>query len=180
MAEKLKCYLVSYNGVKNAGGVEKVCYYLQQIMIQKGFEVVIVDKGLIERSFLGQVYLQIFKKLHIVSFSFLASLFVANKRKNGDIKIAHGFNAPFFRTDYLFVHGTMKGYATAVGSVVGRSAKILFWLEKKACINAQKILSVSQNAIEEIKKFYTKRDLNFTVVNNGVDPTAFFLKKKMT
>ena len=100
---KKNCYLVSYNGLSNAGGVEKVCFYLNDIMAKKGYNVIVIDKELIQNSHLGKLYSKIFGKIHMVAFTFLSSLYVKNHKRKNDILIAHGFNAPFFKIDYLFL-----------------------------------------------------------------------------
>lgn len=169
-----KCFMVSYNGLSNSGGVEKVCNYLYEIFNDKIFDVHVVDNNLISSTFYGKFYKLIFGKIHIVAFSFFSSLYIALQRKKGDIKIAHGFNSPFFKTDYLFVHGTMQGYINETGQTITKGLKILFWLEKKACKNAGVLLSVSQNAINEVKKYYTSRLKKFFIVNNGVDEKVFY------
>lgn len=168
------CYLVSYNGLSNAGGVEKVCFYLNSIMSKKGYNVLVIDKDFIEKYRFGRLYKGFLGKIHIVAFTFLASLYVKTHRKKGDILIAHGFNAPFFKIDYLFLHGTMKGYIIKTKAVASGKNRILFYLERKAVLNAEKILAVSQNAIEEVKKYYTAKPKKYYIVNNGVDASAFY------
>jgi glycosyltransferase involved in cell wall biosynthesis len=175
MSLKKKCFLVSYNGISNAGGVEKVCYYLNDIM-KENYEVILVDKSLVENSFWAKKYIKILKKLHITAFTFFASLYVKNKRREGDILISHGFNAPFFKIDYLFVHGTMKGYAKQTMSKESKGVKALFFLEKLAVRNSEKILAVSQNAVNEVKKYYNGQNKKFFVVQNGVDTDVFYPK----
>lgn len=169
-----KCFMVSYNGLSNSGGVEKVCNYLYEILNDRVFEVNVVDYILISNTFYGKFYKLIFGKIHIVAFSFFSSLYIAIQRRKGDIKIAHGFNSPFFKTDYLFVHGTMEGYTTEIGQNKTRGLKILFWLEKIACKNSEVLLCVSQNAVDEVKKYYTDNIKKFFIVNNGVDDNVFY------
>ena len=171
---KKNCYLVSYNGLSNAGGVEKVCFYLNDIMAKKGYNVIVIDKELIQNYSLGKLYAKVFGKIHMVAFTFLASLYVKNHKRKNDILIAHGFNAPFFKIDYLFLHGTMKGFSIKTNAPINSKNKVLFYLEKKAVLNAEKILAVSQNAIDEVKKYYTNITKNYYVVNNGVDTSVFY------
>ena len=174
MIEKRNCYLVSYNGLSNAGGVEKVSYYLNKILQKRDFNIILVDKQLIEESFLGKLFGIIFKKVPITVFTLLASFYIRFYKKRDDISITQGFNAPFLKTDYLYVHGTMRGYVESVGQKKTFALRMLFFLEKIAIKNAKKILSVSQNAIDEIEKFYTKKQLDYSIVNNGVESDNFF------
>lgn len=58
-----KSYLVSYNGLSNVGGVERVCYYVSNIMRQKGYDVQVVDKDIIERYWLGKFVAFFFGKV---------------------------------------------------------------------------------------------------------------------
>ncbi|MGJ1308316.1 hypothetical protein ACR78O_11975 [Sphingobacterium multivorum] len=136
-----KCFLVSYNGLSNSGGVEKVCFYLNKIMTDKGYDVIVVDKNLIEKTKYAKIFMGIFGKLHVIAFTFFASLFIRNNRNKGDVKIAHGFNAPFFKNDYLFIHGTLKGYCLKTKTRISWSHRILFQLERIAVKNADKILA---------------------------------------
>lgn len=169
-----RCFLVSYNGLSNTGGVEKVCHYLYEIFNEKSFNVKIVDLTLINNTFYGKLYKSIFGKIHIVAFTLFSSLYVAFNRKKNDIKIAHGFNSPFFKTDYLFVHGTMKGYAHDINQKITKGLQLLFWLEKQAVINSDVILSVSENALNEVKKYYTSKKIKSYIINNGVDEQVFY------
>ena len=125
------CYLVSYNGLSNAGGVEKVCFYLNQIISKKGYNVIVIDKEFIQNYSLGKLYAKVFGKIHMVAFTFLASLYVKNHKRKNDILIAHGFNAPFFKIDYLFLNGTMKGFSIKTNAPINSKNKVLFYLEKK-------------------------------------------------
>ncbi|WP_286779271.1 MULTISPECIES: glycosyltransferase family 4 protein [Sphingobacterium] len=168
-----KCFLVSYNGLSNSGGVEKVCFYLNKIMTDKGYDVIVVDKNLVEKTKYAKIFMGVFGKLHVIAFTFFASLFIRNNRNKGDVKIAHGFNAPFFKNDYLFIHGTLKGYCLKTKTRISWSHRILFQLERIAVKNADKILAVSQNAIDEVKQYYTKAERQYFVVHNGVDDTTF-------
>ena len=80
----------------------------------------------------GSVYFmgKVFGKIHMVAFTFLASLYVKNHKRKNDILIAHGFNAPFFKIDYLFLHGTMKGFSIKTNAPINSKNKVLFYLEK--------------------------------------------------
>ncbi|UTF94124.1 glycosyltransferase family 4 protein [Elizabethkingia anophelis] len=170
-----KCFLVSYNGLSNSGGVEKVCNYLFEIINDKCFEIVLIDSEVINNTPYGKFYKMLFNKIHIIAFTFFSSLYIAIKRKKGDIKIAHGFNSPFFKTDFLFIHGTMRGYAEGIGiNNTNLGSKLLIWLERTATRNADVILSVSQNAIDEVRKYYTKTISKYFIVNNGVDDKVFY------
>ena len=169
-----KVFLVSYNGLANSGGVEKVCNYLNEIINDDLRRIIIVDKDLIKKSWYGGIYKSIFGKIHIISFTLMSSLYIMLNRRKGDIKIAHGFNSPFFKTDYLFVHGTMQGYINKVGQKINFASKILIWLEKKAVKNADVILCVSKNAINEVREYYSQQIARYYIVNNGVDDAVFY------
>lgn len=166
--------MVSYNGLSNSGGVEKVCSYLFEIFNNGAYDIKVVDSKLINNTIYGKIYKLLFGKIHVVTFCFFSSLYVALNRKSGDIKIAHGFNSPFFKTDYLFVHGTMQGYITKISQPITQGLKIIFWLEKLACKKSKVILSVSKNAIDEVKRYYTKDVKKYFIVNNGVDESVFY------
>lgn len=174
-----KCFIVSYNGISNAGGVERVCHYVSEIMREKGYNVVIVDKQIIESSWLGHLIKIVLGKVTVLLSSFIASIYVIQHKKKNDIVITNGFNCPYVNADLLFVHGTMQGYCTALGIKTTSRGRIPWHFECMAVRRAKNIVSVSNNAIQEVKKFYYSNISNYCVINNMVDEDRFFVNKRL-
>ncbi|MDR6516358.1 glycosyltransferase family 4 protein [Chryseobacterium camelliae] len=175
----MTCYIVSYNGIANAGGVERVCYYLNEIFREKNYNVVIIDSVFVMKSKPGKIYNAIFGKIHALAFPIMSSLLLRNIK--GDvITVSHGFNCPFIASDLLFIHGTMKGHDIAVNQRETFANKIMHYFEKKAVKNAKKIISVSAKAIEEVKEYYhSVDDKKFHVLNNTVDDKIFYPRNRI-
>jgi len=169
-----KCYLVSYNGLSNAGGVERVCYYVSKIVEQKGYAVKVVDKDTIENYWLGKLVAFFFGKVPLLASCVLSSIYVIQKKKRGAIVITNGFNCPLACADILFIHGTMKGHNTAIGVKKTFRSNLPIVYEKWAVNNAKNIIAVSHLAVQETKKFYQYQKGNFLVVNNMVDEHVYF------
>lgn len=170
-----RCFLVSYFGLSNTGGVERVCYYMQKVMQEKGYNVVIVNKELIEQWNLGRIYSRLLGRVHLLAFTILASLYIKSHKKKGDVSIANGFNAPFHQADYLFIHGTLYGANLAI-SPTNRDIKMkfMFFLEQTASRSANKIVAVSHNAMSEVQKYYLHSPKEAYIINNTVDDLAFY------
>lgn len=170
----MKCYLVSYYGISNAGGVERVCYYIKTIMESKNYEIVVVDKSRIENYWMGKLLKLILGRIPLLIVGMVSSLFVLQKKKRGDILITNGFNCPYVHADILFIHGTMAGYGKALGTKYTWKTKIPLLFETAAVKRARHIVAVSHNAIDEVKKFYTDKLSDARVLNNMVNDTIFF------
>lgn len=169
-----KCYLVSYYGLSNVGGVERVCYYVCNILQQKGYEVQVVDKGVIERYWLGKWTAFFLGKVPLIVSCLLSSFYVVQKKRKGDILITNGFNCPLAHADMLFIHGTMKGHNTAIGVKETFRSNLPILFEKWAVRNAKNIVAVSHLTVLEAKKFYYPRKDKFLVVNNMVDESVYY------
>lgn len=169
----MKCYLVSYNGLSNAGGVERVCYYISEIMKDFGYEVVVVDKQAIEEVWLNKLIKFVYRCQTVMLSSIISSIYVNKHVSKGDVIITNGFNCPFVAADILVVHGTMQGYANAIGAHVKLKDKWTWLFEKIASKNAKRIISVSRNAINEVQSLYTGPITNYHIVNNMVDQDIY-------
>lgn len=168
------CFLVSYNGLSNAGGVERVCLYLDYIFKNEGFEVRIIDKNAIEEYWVGKIIMFLFGKVHLLVASIVASLYVCQYKRRSDIVVTNGFNCPFVFSDILFMHGTMKGHNLAIGVKNTVKANLPIFFERCAIRLAKNIVSVSNMAVKEIRKYYGHLKNNCFVVNNMVDENIYF------
>ncbi len=174
-----KCFIVSYNGISNVGGVERVCHYVYEMMKRKEYDVVIIDKHIVESYWLGRLLRKVVGKVSVLASSLLASLYVFENKYKEDIVITNGFNCPYVHADLLFVHGTMQGYSMAMGYKTTWRTRIPWLFERAAIRRARAIVAVSNNAIREVKKFYFAKLSNYVVVNNMVDEDRFFIKEHL-
>ena len=173
-----KCYLVSYNGLSNIGGVERVCYYLNKIVCQKGFEVKVVDKLAIENYWISRIITLLTGRVPLLLSCLLSSLYIIQRKRKGDLVITNGFNCPLVHADMLFMHGTMKGHNTAIGLKESFRSNIPILFEKWAVMRAKNLICVSECALEEVRKYYRHKMNNCCVVNNMVDESIYFPIKK--
>lgn len=168
-------FLVSYNGIANSGGVERVCYYLSQVLQENDFDVIIVSKEFIQSTTLGKIFKLFGLKIPVLMFPIISSLFLIFNTRQNDRVITHGFNCPFYRSDILFIHGTWAGFTRALKYKLGFKSRLILFFEKTAIKLAKKAVSVSKNAVSESCKYYlgSRRKL-FYILNNTVDQSVFF------
>lgn len=156
---KTTIILVSLLGVKNAGGVERVSYYLKDILERNFSNVKLLERG---RPSFG--------KFSNILWPFLLSLklyFIKDK-----IVIANSWNCYLYPADFSIHHGTMRGTVVHVGA--GKTAGLIAWMEKLSAKKARKILSVSENCKSELINYYKIDENKIDVLNNFVDENRFY------
>lgn len=156
---KTKIILVSLLGVKNAGGVERVSYYLKDILERNFSNVKLLERGKPS-----------FGKFSNILWPFLLSLklyFIKDK-----IVVANSWNCYLYPADFSIHHGTMKGTVVHVGA--GKTAGLIAWMEKVSAKKARKILSVSENCKSELINYYKIDENKIDVLNNFVDENRFY------
>lgn len=155
--EKL-IYIVSLNGIKNAGGVERVTFYLNEILKDK-YSVRIITKGKLN-----------FGKLNNLIHPILLSLklfFIPNK-----IVIANSWHCFLYKADFSIHHGTSAGILEKTGEG-GIAEKITAKMEKISAKRAKNILAVSENCKNELVTLYKINPEKISVLNNFVDESKF-------
>lgn len=167
---KTKICIVSWNGISDVGGVERITYYMQQAW-QEEYDVEIIDFFQIRSK---TCYGFLLGK-HYAMDAFLASIYVKSlKRKNkGDVKIVtQGFNAPFVCADLYVSHGTMRGYKLAVQ----QDAKWHFnqRFERKSAKRAERVIAVGSHVKDELCELYGIEDAKVRVIENCIDTDQFF------
>lgn len=166
-----KIFIVSINGTSNAGGVERVVFYLTKVFSDSG-RVIVVDKNTINSYWLTKCFCKILPaRLFRALLPILNALYLMVNSSSKDIVVSNGYQLIFYPIDYLFVHGNMVGLLRAV------------FPEKQICLSAiyefiagrfaQKIIAVSHNAKLQWQKYYRLENKQFFVVNNCVDCEAF-------
>jgi len=175
MTSNKKCYIVSYFGLSNIGGVERVCYYLSEIFREKAYDVCVVDRACVESWAPARIYRALLGKVHAALFPVFASWYLRCHKKSGDIVVSNGFNAPFQRSDYWFCHGTLCGYASAArSSDTSWKQRWLVCMERCAARNARMIVAVAHHALAEAERFYLRgKSVRSVVLNNTVDDAVF-------
>jgi len=110
-AERKTVVIVSLNGIKNSGGVERVCYYLNDIA-RKYYPVTILEKS--NHSF---------GKLDALIQPLLLSLrlcFMKNK-----LVISNSWQSFLYPADFSIHHGTTAGYCRRIGAMsTGAAAEL--------------------------------------------------------
>ncbi len=163
--EKRKITILTYNGEKRAGGVERVVYYLRKVL-QNNYKIAEIK---VKKDF---------GRWNYVFYPVIFSLRL-KKLKKDSILISHGWQGFLSYSDFIFFHGTTKGAITYVPEDVSAGTKYIAWMEKAAAQQAYMVIAVSENCRRELIKFYKIPDNKIIVLNNAVDGETYFPKKTM-
>lgn len=158
-------YLISFNGTGNAGGVERVTYYLKEILSEKFTVKILQKKGKFRFGKIGKILYALYLSLKLY--------FIPNK-----IVIANSWQCFLYPADYSIHHGTQAGSMLYCGKTL--TSKITAVMEKISAKFARKILAVSENCKEELIKYYKIKEEKISVLNNFVDENRFFPIKHNT
>ena len=164
MSDK-KIILLSLNGIGNKGGVERVSWYLNDILNRNFDKVELITRG---RLFKG--------KIGNLVWPFLLSLklcFIPNK-----IVIANSWHCFLYPADLSIHHGTMAGALKY--SRLGKTAPITAFMEKVSARKAKKVLAVSLNCKKELETLYHINPGKIEVLNNFVNEELFYPAKSKT
>lgn len=168
---KQKIYIISWNGTKSFGGVERVT---QNMLLcwKEQYDVEIID---FDRMKQKSIYKLLLGK-HYVLDAVLVSIYTKHeikKNKSYDIKtVVQGYNAPFVRADLMRAPGTMRGYKMALGG--GKCKWHLNQLfEKISAQSAKRVIAVGDHVKRELSELYKIDEKKIAVIENCVD-TDFF------
>ena len=145
-------------GVSNAGGVEKVSWYLQELLKEK-YDVRIMQRG---RLSLG--------KLNNLIQPLLLSLKLCFKRNK--FVIGNSWHCFLYQADISIHHGTSAGIMKNTGEG-GMALKLTAWMEKVSARKAKRVLAVSENCKKELVEIYGIPAEKITVLNNFVQDDFF-------
>lgn len=165
--DKEKIYIVSWNGVSDSGGVERITYYMLQAW-KDIYDVRIIDLEQIRKK---NIYGRFLGK-HYVLDALLVSIYINHLKDKGKVKIVtQGFNAPYADADLYFAHGTMRGYKLAVQ----KDSKWHFnqYFEKRAAKRAKRIIAVGNHVKRELHELYGVNEAKITVLENCIDTDEF-------
>lgn len=163
--------IVSMGGISSVGGVERVMYYLCEILKENN-QVIIIDKKKIDNKYKIAKYIN---DDNIMMYSILSCIYVKKIRQKNDVIIGNGYNLPFVKKDFLFAHGNIFSFCKKVYNF---SNYKLGLLEKISGMTSRNILAVSCQTKNEWLKYYNiKKEI--TVINNVVDCNIFYpIEKK--
>jgi glycosyltransferase involved in cell wall biosynthesis len=162
--KKLNIIIVSFNGIDNSGGVERVSYYLNEILSEKH------SVKILTRTHFS------FGKFDIIFQPVIASFrlfFIQSK-----LVIANSYQAFLYPADIVISHGTFKGNYMKIKPRKLLGSKIIAFMEKIAVMFAKQVLAVSINCKNELINFYNIQASKIFILNNFVDETLFFPHNK--
>jgi len=165
-----KIYIVSWFGCSNTGGVERVVQYMVNAW-KDMYDIEVIDLKKIKRLCRYGCLLGLYHGID----SLIVSIYMRQLTRNGKkLVITNGYNCPYVRADMLFMHGTMRGYKVACDGNRAKLWQISQLYEQAACKRAKKILCVSQNAAEEVQRYYGASADKIEVLENCVDTDIFY------
>lgn len=177
MKKSKKFTLVFLNGISNAGGAERMTFYLQKYLISKGFTVNILDEEKLRNNFIGRLFWKIFKwhhfekrRLKYIARFTTAYLWLTSRKKT---IISNGEPTAYFPTDIVISHGCYHKMELDYGKENNdftRTSK----LQKKACENAKKIIAVADGVKKDLINFYNIKPEKIHVIPNCIDTTFFY------
>ena len=160
-----KVSIISWNGINDVGGVERVMQLISEILSDL-YEITIIDKEYCVKNVPKLSFLAKNKIGKMV----LASI-VAGKLKKDSLLIGNGFNAPFVYKDINFAHGTMYSLKKRINKFPWGGSSIF---EKISMLNSKIILAVSEDAKESLIQNYNINKNKVRILNNCVDGERFF------
>lgn len=170
-----KIYIVSWYGCSNAGGVERVVQYMVNAW-EESYDVEVIDLNKIRATCRYGRLLGIYHGID----SLIVSIYVRQLMRDGkSFVITNGYNCPYVHADILFMHGTMRGYKVACDGNRVKLWQISQLYERAACKKAKKIICVSQNAAEEVRRYYGARAYKIEILENCVDTDIFYPDSSM-
>lgn len=177
MATK-KALLISLNGKSNAGGVERVVYYLDEYFNKRGIPTKIIDEAfLINHTLFGKLYWQLFrfrhfKKRKLIYIARYMSAFLWVTKFQGNIVISHGELTAFYPSDFVFIQGAYHQMELANGRTDPSLSRIGA-LQKRSCVMGKTVVAVAVRAKEDIITHYGIPAAKILVQNNCVDAVRF-------
>ena len=161
---KKKIILVSLNGIGNKGGVERVSWYLNDILTRNFENVQVLTRGRLFPGKIGNLLWPVLLSLKLC--------FIRNK-----IVIANSWHCYLYPAELSIHHGTMEGALRH--STVGKAAKLTAFMEKVSARKARKVLAVSLNCKQELVDFYEISPEKIEVLNNFVNEEVFYPKQEL-
>lgn len=159
-----KIVLVTHNGIGNTGGVERVCFYLKQILSEK-YNVEIFEK---KKYSFGKMNIFIIPLIISLKLFFQKNKFV----------ISNSWQLFPYCSDLSIHHGTTQGCINHISGFDCFSARVIAKLEAISAKRAKYVLSVSNNCTDELINIYKIPAKKIITLNNFVDGDLFYPLKK--
>lgn len=156
-------YIVSLNGIGNAGGVERVSYYFNEILKEK-YQTKIITAPIKNAGKLGFVLNPLLVSLRL--------FFTPNK-----FVLCNSWHAFLYNSDISVHHGTTFGINAHLPETVTFGTKLLSKMEKVSAKVSKNVLSVSMNCSKELVENYKINQDKIFLLNNFVDDELFIPKK---
>lgn len=177
MKNSKKITLVFLNGISNAGGAERMTFYLYQYFNFKGYDVEILDEKKLKNTFLGKLYWKLFKikrfekrRLKYIARFATAYLWLTSANR---MIISNGEPTAYYPTDVVISHGCNHKMELDYGKTDNQFTRTSK-LQKKACENAKKIIAVAESVKNDLINFYKINDTKITVIPNCIDTQYFY------
>lgn len=161
-----KIKIISYNGISNSGGVERVSFYLNKILTEKKYKVEILDESYIQNTKIYQLF-SVKGKIYKIFYPLIVWIILLFSKDNQYI-ISNGFSAGGYKADLLIIHGTLKGFFLKTKIKKRIPDYILEFYEKLSCRKSKKILCVSKNARLECLEYYYYDLKKYKILNNCI------------
>lgn len=174
----LPIYLVSRNGVKNSGGVERVVYLLQNDLVRRGAQVTLVDEAKVLPQFLRG------KRITQFMFPLAASAWLWTQRLSGRKfqTISNSSYTPLYPSEVVIVHGSAAGYIRALAGSGNRflGMRVLAGLEGMTMRCARRVICVSEAVQDLCVGVHGVSAGKCAVVHNGIDASVLRPQPKFT
>ncbi|GIW67074.1 MAG: hypothetical protein KatS3mg095_0972 [Candidatus Parcubacteria bacterium] len=173
-----KIVICSPSKLNIVGGVERFCYLLKDCLIKNNFNVEVIGREDIQNNFLWKIFKKV-KGLDLVVLGYLLGK-LADKLKP-DLVITNGLYGFSTKTKSINIeHGTFVRASDRMDkNIFKKFIRKYLWgyFEKKAVLKAKKVVAVSEETKESIKKYYKREDVE--VILNAIDLNLFSKKDKL-
>lgn len=174
-----KALLVSFNGTSNAGGVERVAYYLDTYFQSRNIPTkIITEDFLLNHTLFGRLLPFLFRFRHFqkrrpIYLSRYASAYLWWARRPNQMVVTQGESSAYYPVDAMIQHGSYHEMELAYGrkeTSLSRYGK----LQQKACESARLVLAVSEKVKADTIRWYHTAPEKIKVLANCVDTNIFY------
>lgn len=156
---KKRIAIVSIFGNESEGGVERVVYYLKELL-QGQFDVEILS---MKRSY---------GKLNLFIYPVWLSLRLFLRKR--DVVISQAWHSWLYPADFVISHGTTKESVKQVPEEKTPGSVMIMLMEKLSVHRSRRVWAVSSHCKKELVRQYGVSPDKITVFNNFVDEDIFY------
>lgn len=173
----LPIFLLSRNGIKNTGGVERVVHLLQNDLVAHGANVTLIDEAVVLPRILRG------KRVAQFAFPIAVSLWLWIRRLRGGRKfltISNSSFTPLYPADIVIAHGSAAGYMQALSQSGNRflGMRLLALLEALSMRWARQVICVSEAVRDLCLGVHHIAPKKCVVIHNGIDTSVFYPQQK--